>query len=141
MSIQQKQEGFKMKKNWSQPEIECLRYAYELGATLQNMACLFNRSVTAINKALERFGVRPLGTGHSKISRVRSPKPPLGRLIEALQEFSRKNTLFWEKSTLSFLTISSKLMSSLSILTEPAFPEIRREQTLFCPRLLIRLKR
>ncbi len=78
-----------MKKNWSQPEIECLKYAYELGATLQNMALIFNRSVTAVNKALERFGIRPLGAGRCKVSRVRSPKPPLGFLIDQLQEFSR----------------------------------------------------
>lgn len=82
-----------MKKNWTRPEIECLRYIYELGATLQSMAFLFNRSATAVNKALERFGIRPSGAARSKISRLRAPTPTNAYLIDQLISFGRRHKI------------------------------------------------
>lgn len=83
----------KIKRNWTHPEVECLRHVYELGATLQSMAFLFNRSGTAINKALERFGIRPSGAARSKISRLRAPKPVNADLIARLISFSRQHSI------------------------------------------------
>lgn len=47
-----------MNNLWTQNDIEALTDGYLAGATLKEMAIKFNRSTSAVNKALSRFGIR-----------------------------------------------------------------------------------
>lgn len=55
--------SFKGKKpRWSEADIQKLTLARDMGASLDVLSKLTGRSATAVNKALTRLGIRPLGS-------------------------------------------------------------------------------
>lgn len=51
-----------VRKPWTDRDRRHLMVAYRSGASLKTMSDLFGRSTSAINKALTRYGARPLGS-------------------------------------------------------------------------------
>lgn len=51
-----------LRKLWTKRDRHHLMVAYRSGASLKTMSQILNRSETAINKALTRQGIRPLGS-------------------------------------------------------------------------------
>ncbi|MBA4749758.1 MAG: hypothetical protein H2057_03965 [Alphaproteobacteria bacterium] len=50
------------KPRWNEADIQKLTLAREMGASLEVLSKLTGRSPTAVNKALTRLGIRPLGS-------------------------------------------------------------------------------
>ncbi|MFN7710675.1 MAG: hypothetical protein ACK5O7_06940 [Holosporales bacterium] len=59
--IQQKIETKGKKLSWSKADLARLELGYQMGAPLRVLAAAVGRSPTAVNKALCRFGIRPMG--------------------------------------------------------------------------------
>lgn len=76
------------RKPWTEQERRQLMLAYRSGASLKTMSDLFGRSTTAINKALTRFGARPIGSQPRGVRPKTKSRPiTLKAVKERIEEF------------------------------------------------------
>ena len=99
-------------RRWSEHEVKKLSLARQMGADLNTMAKLLERSVPSVNKALTRLGVRPLGEsprGAKPGRRARSASIAYLRthIDQEMETFATHESTFIgkkEKPCLAFLT-------------------------------------
>jgi transposase len=70
------------RKSWTDQDLTHLKIAYRNGASLKMMAEILGRSTTAVNKALSRYGARPLGSQPRGVRPRTLTKPVTLKLVQ-----------------------------------------------------------
>jgi hypothetical protein len=108
------------KPRWSEADIQKLTLAREMGASLEVLSKLTGRSPTAVNKALTRLGIRPLGSEPRGIKPGRfRRKVSLShvetRLADNMATFSEQNLSFKGNTRKPCFTFLEKITPGKSI--------------------------
>ncbi|MCP4924076.1 MAG: hypothetical protein GY915_08640 [bacterium] len=74
---------------WSDRELGLLLISHKMGASLRLSARLVDRSESAANKALMRYGIRQLGVRKPGIKKQGPHKKPLPTFLEGFCVFPR----------------------------------------------------
>jgi len=120
------------RKLWSEKEIEYLYIGHHLGAPLKTFSVVFNRTESALSKALVRLGIRQYGAtprGQKPKSRKMSIITP-ERLYQEISEFAKKKGYLDVSSSSRSLENPDQESSSFLLFPNPLlnFPERKKSQ-------------